>query len=203
MKFGKKNIVILISLLTVLFVFLAILANSFMNKDSKLNFLSYKFFIASADETESNTNKGDLVIVKQIENSEIKNDDNIVYKLDNDIVIKKVENISNNDGKTNLTFYGVNGVSNNNDINIMGKMINKIAGVGNLAMLIQTPTGTILLLSMLICIILIVKKIYNRNSLDETLDESDNNDNNDSSKSTENVIESINNASEIDGKEVH
>lgn len=199
MKFGKKNIVILISLLTVLFVFLAILANSFMNKDSKLNFLSYKFFIASADETESNINKGDLVIVKQIENSEIKNDDNIVYKLDNDIVIKKVKNISNNDGKTNLTFYGVNGVSNNNDINIMGKMINKIAGVGNLAMLIQTPTGTILLLSMLICIILIVKKIYNRNSLDE----SDNNDNNDSSKSTENVIESINNASEIDGKEVH
>ena len=33
MKFGKKNIVILISLLTVLFVFLAILANSFMNKE--------------------------------------------------------------------------------------------------------------------------------------------------------------------------
>lgn len=147
-----------------LFVYLTIVINSFMN-GGKIGFFSTRFYIMTSDSIEANINKGDLVFAKSIKIENIKPDDDIIYKKeDNELIVKKVKSIEG----SNITFYiqdeGLNKETNGSKektTQIIGKVTGKIKGIGNVALFIQSPLGTLNMIVVAGCVLIIIKKLNN------------------------------------------
>ena len=85
--------------------------------------------------------------------------------------ITNVTESKNNQGESTYFVKATNMTTNENlnDVEILGKVITRIRGIGNIAMFIQSPLGTLNLLFITICIIILIKKIVENNE-DETID---------------------------------
>lgn len=154
-----RNICIVLMVL-VLFIYTTIFVNSCMN-NNKIGLFSIKLYIMSSDSEESNINSGDLVIAKNIRVEEIKKDDIIIFKKDNQMLVKKVTEVNNSNGKLNF-FVQEDEITSNEkleDVEIIGKIISNIKGVGNVALFMKSPLGIINILLIIICIFIIVKKL--------------------------------------------
>ena len=158
-----QNICIVL-LSIILFVYLAIGFNSMMNGD-KMGFFNLRFYIMSSDSAEAGTSTGDLIIAKSIKMNNIKENDDIIYTLDDKMYVKKVIGTENNNGNVNIFVENDNIILNDSVQNakISGKVIGKIRGVGNIALFIQSPMGTVNMLLIAICIFIIINKIIKNN----------------------------------------
>ena len=132
----------------------------------------------SDNSEESNTTTGDLVIARKTKPNKIKANDNIIFKKDNSMYITNVTESKNNQGESTYFVKATNMTTNENlnDVEILGKVITRIRGIGNIAMFIQSPLGTLNLLFITICIIILIKKIVENNE-DETIDSDINSEN--------------------------
>ena len=158
---NKKVRNICIALLFImLFIYLVICVNSIMNHN-KIGAFAYKFYIMSSDSSESNANSGDLIIAKSVKPEDIKENDSIIYKRNDSMVVKKVIGTDNENGNTNIYIENDNVILNESIQNaqIMGKVVHTIKGFGNVALVIQSPLGTINILLIALCVFIIIKKI--------------------------------------------
>ena len=78
-----------------------------------------------------------------------------------DMVVKKVIGTDNENGNTNIYIENDNVILNESIQNaqIMGKVVHTIKGFGNVALVIQSPLGTINILLIALCVFIIIKKI--------------------------------------------
>lgn len=185
-----KDICIVI-LSIILFVYLVLGINSMIHGD-KMGFFNLRFYIMSSNSTETNSSLGDLVVAKKTNISKIKKDDDIIYKRNNRMYVKKVIRTDSDNGG-NIYIENDNVISNETvkDVEIMGKVLFKVGGFGNIAMFIQSPIGALNMAMIAVCIFLIIKKMT-RNSQDSNGDDDDNNE-----KSTEERVIKNKNKDEI------
>lgn len=158
---GKKirNITIAV-LCMVLFIYLTIIIGSAMT-GRKVGLFSLKFYIMSSDSADSNISSGDLVVGKNIKTEDIKAGDDIIYKRNNGMIVKKITSVKNNNGNVSLYIENddvVSGESRQN-MQIEGKVLFKISGFGNFALFIQSPMGALNILIIIICVFFLVRKI--------------------------------------------
>ena len=161
----KTICIVLLSL--ILFVYLTIGINSIMH-GGKMGFFSLRFYIVSSDSYETNNSTGDSVVARSIKMTKIKENDNIIYKRNNTMAIKKVIKTENDNGKVNFVVENDRLLSNEKIENaeVMGKVLFTIKGAGNIALFIQSPLGTLNLILIALCIFIIIKKIINGNQED-------------------------------------
>ncbi len=173
MKNRRIREVSIVLLCCILFVYLAIGVNSIVNKN-RLGLLSLRFYVMTSDSVESNIHSGDLVIAKNVDVEKIENNNIIIYKKDNEMFMKKVIRVNNEDGNVDLYIENDNVLSNGKleNTKIVGKVLYTIKGLGNVALFIQSPLGTLNVLTIVICICILISKIsrnYTQNSIEEEI----------------------------------
>lgn len=156
----KLRNIFIIALCIILFVYLSICINSYIN-GNKIGIFSFRFYIMSSNSSESGVNSGDLVIAKNIKIEDIKENDDIIYKRNDSLVVKKIKIVENNNGHINFYIQDDEVINNEKVENaqIVGKVVFKINGFGNFALFAQSPLGTCSILAIAICIFIIINKI--------------------------------------------
>ena len=147
-----------------------------ISSGGKMGFYTLRFFIMSSDSAETSTNDGDLIVANKMRVSKLKENDVIIYKLNNRYVIKKIEKFEKEDNNRDISIYVKKSVkdSENDEYekvdnkDIAGKELFKIKGVGNVALFIKSPMGALNLLVILLCTYIILKKIAEKNKEQES-----------------------------------
>ena len=119
------------------------------------------FYIMSSDSTEAGIHTGDLVIAKSIDVKDFKENDNIIYERNGEMIVKKIIRVEKNSKKANIYIENDNLIINEKqkDARVEGKIVHVIRGFGNVALFIQSPIGTLDVLAIAVCIFIIIKKI--------------------------------------------
>lgn len=162
-------VVMVICLVFVIFVSGVILVDSFVHKEKIPSFFGWKPFIVLSGSMGTEIMTGDLVIVKEIDTKELKENDIIAFKTSNENVIthRIVEKVITEDGTIR---YKTKGDKNNiedpdyvleNQIEGIYKF--RIAGLGNLAISMQKPIGMIVTISIPLIFLLIIQIVDSRN----------------------------------------
>lgn len=161
-KVERAKTICIFLLLIILFVFLTIGVNNLAH-GQKMGFFSLRFFIMSTDSTETNSSTGDLIVGRKVRVSRIKENDDIIYKRNNKMMLKKVIKVNDENGKPDIHVENDKNLSNEKVENaeVMAKVLFKIKGVGNVAMFIQSPLGMFNMLLIILCVFVIVGKIIN------------------------------------------
>ena len=115
MKSRNVKIVCISMLSLILFVYLTISINSYMN-GNKIGFFSLRFYVMSSDLKGGEINKGDLVLAKSIATKDIKAGDKIIYKNDDEMLVKKINSVSKNGENVNLVDDDENGSGSENSV---------------------------------------------------------------------------------------
>lgn len=187
----KTICIILLSI--ILFIYLTIGIFN-MSKGGKMGFFSLRFYVMASDSSEASTTAGDLVIANKTNVKRLKENDDIICQKNNTLIIKKISKNENKDGNVNIYIEDGKNSSNQKIENsqIMGKVLCRVKGIGNFAMFIQSPLGTVNLILIILCIFILIKKIINSNN---TVDD-DNNDGNDNDNNSANNEKEVNQNSE-------
>jgi len=170
MKKLKKiiSIVVLIILLPILFVNGVILINSYIHPDEIPSFFGWKPFIVLSGSMETEIFAGDLVIVKEIDTNEIKENDIIAFKQGDIVITHRVIEIIEEDGVTKFKTKGDNNNTEDNGYisqeQVEGLYQFKISRLGNLAMFTQTPTGMVVCLSIPLGLLVIIQMVDSCNN---------------------------------------
>lgn len=163
-KIERAKTICIIILSIILFVFLTIGINN-MTHGGKMGFFTLRFFIMSTDSSETSSSAGDLVVANKTKAAKIKENDIIIYKRNNVLAIKKVISMEDENGKTNLHIENDKMLTNEKieDVEIMGKVLFTVKGIGNVAMFIQSPLGMLNIFLLICCIFIIISKMINGN----------------------------------------
>ena len=172
-KFKKiVSIIILIIILPILFVNVVILVDSVVNPNEIPGFFGYKPFIVLSGSMKPEINSGDLVLTKEIEPEKLEKGDIISFREGEIVVTHRIVDIVDEKDEKGFITKGDNNESKDLKIvpfeNVEGIYLNKISGLGNVAMFIQTPTGIIISLSIPLAILICINLMQaNSNRLDE------------------------------------
>ncbi len=142
-----KDIIIAV-LLIIIFIYFILGINS-MSHGNKMGFFNLRFYIMSSDSNEVNTNTGDLIVATKIKKAKIKENDSVIYKKNNKLYIEEAKD------------------NNIQEQEIMGKLLFRIKGLGNIALFMKTPLGIINILMIFVCVIIIVRKIAQNKNINE------------------------------------
>lgn len=143
-SFGKILSWIFISILVFIVIIIGIVFIQTKLKPDKVpSIFGYKPFIVLSGSMETEIYKGDLVVVKNVDENELKKDDIIAFRDKEDYVVthRIVEVI--NDGEVKFVTKGDN--NNISDVgyvtldNIEGVYVFKLSGVGNILLILQKP----------------------------------------------------------------
>lgn len=147
-------------LIPALLINLYIIYQAKTNKDEVPSILGYKPFIVLSGSMETEIHRGDLIIVKEIEPSELVLEDVIAFR-DNEetITTHRIIEIVERDG---ITYFITKGDNNNSqDQNLVefedveGIYVGRIPGVGNIMNSLSEPT-TVIILGLGITVIFII-----------------------------------------------
>lgn len=166
------SIIILIIILPILFVNVVILVDSVVHPNEVPGFFGYKPFIVLSGSMKKEINSGDLVLTKEIDPTTLKKGDIISFREGEIVVTHRIVDIVEKDGEKGFVTKGDNNEANDLNIvkfeNVEGIYLNKISGLGNVAMFIQTPTGIIISLSIPLAILICINLMQaNSNKNDE------------------------------------
>ena len=181
MKIVKKilTIVIMIILFSILFISGVILINSYIKPDEIPSFFGWKPFIVLSGSMETQIMTGDVVVVKEIDTKELKENDIVAFKDTDNIVIthRIIEIIKDENGNIE---YKTKGDNNNDEDNgyvkteqIEGIYKFRIGKLGNLALFVQTPVGMIICISIPLIMLLLLqwKESLNNNKMKNDIEE--------------------------------
>ncbi len=150
------GIILCIILIPILVINITLIVKSYTNKDEVPKIGGFCPLIVLTGSMEPEISSGDLIIVKQIDGADVKENDVIAF-FDPDgngqsILTHRVVGITEKDGQT--AFY-TKGDANNTDDRLpvtadklVGSYKFRIRGMGNVAMFMQTTTGLI------VCVVL-------------------------------------------------
>ena len=181
MKIVKKiiTIIIMVILCSILFISGVILINSYIKPDEIPSFFGWKPFIVLSGSMETQIMTGDVVVVKEIDAKELKENDIVAFKDTDNIVIthRIIETIKDENGNTE---YKTKGDNNNDEDNgyvkpeqIEGIYKFRIGKLGNLALFVQTPVGMIICISIPLLMLLLLqwKESLNNNKMKNDIQE--------------------------------
>lgn len=165
MKILKKvlTIIVMIILCGILFTSGVILVNSYIRPNEVPSFFGWKPFIVLSGSMETQIMTGDIAVVKEINTNELKENDIIAFKDNEDIVIthRIVEIVREDDGKAK---YKTKGDNNNIEDDgyvypdqVEGIYKFRVGKLGNLAIFIQTPVGMVVSISIPLIMLLLIQ----------------------------------------------
>lgn len=165
MKTLKKilTIIVMIILCGILFASGVILVNSYIKPNEVPSFFGWKPFIVLSGSMETQIMTGDIAVVKEIDTNNLKENDIIAFKDNEDIVIthRIVEIIREDDGKVK---YKTKGDNNNieDDGYVYPEQVEgiykfRVGKLGNLALFIQTPVGMVVCISIPLIMLLLIQ----------------------------------------------
>ncbi len=139
------SILLCVILIPILVINLTLIVKSFVSPDKVPNFMGYKPFIVLSGSMEPVFASGDLVLVKEVPSDRLKEGDIIAFREGNAVVTHRILTIAEEDGTRRYVTKG----DNNNvedsiaitDEMIEGVYLQKVDGLGNAAMFMQTPLG--------------------------------------------------------------
>ena len=170
MKKAKKiiAIAILVIILPILFISVVILISSYANKDKVPSFFGYKPFIVLSGSMETEIYSGDVVVVKEVDTSTLKENDIIAYKVDNNVIVHRIVSIEVEDGETKYITKGDNNNANDNNYvlpsQVEGIYDFRLKGIGNVAIFLQTPGGIIVGLAIPVLLLILLQTIDSKNN---------------------------------------
>ena len=167
MKTLKKilTIIVMIILCGILFASGVILVNSYIKPNEVPSFFGWKPFIVLSGSMETQIMTGDIAVVKEIDTNNLKENDIIAFKDNEDIVIthRIVEILREDDGKVK---YKTKGDNNNTEDDgyvyqeqVEGIYKFRVGKLGNLALFIQTPVGMVVCISIPLIMLLLIQWI--------------------------------------------
>lgn len=172
----KTVCIIILSLLIVINLIIGMIS---MKNGGKFGFYNLRFFIMSYDSDETNTNSGDLVVATKTRAQNLHEDDTIIYKKNNSMIIKKIERVEKDNKEINVYVANVKNSEEGNtekeyekvdNKQIMGRFMFKNRGMGNMAVFIQSPLGKINLVLIVFCIFIIAKKMIEKSAENNNMD---------------------------------
>lgn len=170
-----SNIALIIGcliLIPMLIINLYIIYQAKTNKDEVPNILGYKPFIVLSGSMETQIHRGDLILVKEIDPSELEFGDIIAFKdAENTITTHRIIEIVEKDGVTYFITKGDNNDSQDQNLvefeDVEGIYAGRIPNVGSIMNSLAEPT-TILILGLGITVIFIIGySISNKKLKDE------------------------------------
>lgn len=115
---------------------------------------------------ETDIKPGDLVVVRECDNENLKEDDIIAFKLDDIVITHRIIEVIEENG---MVKYVTKGDNNNTEDSgyvlpeqVEGIYQFRLEGVGNLAMFIQTPGGMLVSISIPLILLILIQKIESR-----------------------------------------
>jgi signal peptidase len=165
MKIVKKILttIILIILLCILFVSGVIIVNSYVHPNEVPSFFGWKPFIVLSGSMEKEILTGDMVIVKEVDTSTLKEGDIIAFKSDDIVITHRILRIENVDGEVRYITKGDNNNTEDTSYvlpkNVEGLYKFRIGRLGNLAMFMQTPTGMVVCISIPLIMLILIQAI--------------------------------------------
>lgn len=181
MKIVKKiiTIIIMVLLCSILFISGVILINSYIKPDEIPSFFGWKPFIVLSGSMETQIMTGDVVVVKEIDAKELKENDIVAFKdTDNIVITHRIIEIIKDENEN--TEYKTKGDNNNDEDNgyvkpeqIEGIYKFRIGKLGNLALFVQTPVGMIICISIPLLMLLLLqwKESLNNNKMKNDIQE--------------------------------
>lgn len=153
MKIVKKilNILVIIILVGIVILSGIVFINSKKNPNEIPSIFGYKPFVVLSGSMETEIYKGDLVIVKKIDAKDLKENDIIAFRDDENYVVthRIVEKTENNGNIQFITKGDNNNIKDDGYVvasQIEGIYKFKIAGLGNVVMFMQRPSTLIITL---------------------------------------------------------
>ena len=145
-----------ISILVILAtIFAYIFIQTKVNPDKVPSLFGYKPFIVLSGSMETEIYKGDLVIVKDINPSDLKENDIIAFREDKKhVVTHRIIEVSNESGETKFITKGDNNNTKDDGSvkfdQVEGKYLFKIKGFGNVLLVLQRPFTLITILGLIL-----------------------------------------------------
>lgn len=164
------NILILIILIPILTISVILIVKSCIDKDNVPSICGYSPLIVLSGSMETEIYTGDLIIVKKVEASSLKQGDVIAFYTDDTkktVVTHRIVEIANKN--ENIKFITKGDNNNTKDSGtvdsslVVGKYQNiRFERLGNVAMFLQTPIGMCIMISIPIFIFIIAQHVQNR-----------------------------------------
>ena len=169
------NIIILIIVIPILTISLILIVKSYIDKDHVPSILGYSPLIVLSGSMETEIYTGDLIIVKQVPLSELKERDIIAFYTNNNkeiIVTHRIVEVIQEYGTTKFITKGDNNdTRDSGEVNsnlVVGKYENiRFKGLGNTAIFLQTPTGMCMIISIPVLILIIDQYLQNKRNKKE------------------------------------
>lgn len=158
-KILKGLLIAILSIVLIVNVYIMIQAKT--NPKSVPSLFGYKPFIVLSGSMETEIFVGDLVIVKEVDSSSLKENDIIAFRdSENLVTTHRIVNIINSDGEVCFETKGDNNNTKDKGIvcssSVEGKYQSRIPKIGNAILFIQEPLGfTVMMLSIFIVCIFI------------------------------------------------
>ena len=154
----KYIIITILSIILIINIFLII--QSKVHKNKVPSIFGYKAFIVLSDSMETEISQGDLVITKNVEGKDLKENDIIAFRhTDEYAVTHRIINVIETEDDVCFETKGDN--NNTKDLNqicsskIEGKYIKKIPKLGSVLLFFQQPYGIAILILILILVLLL------------------------------------------------
>ncbi len=149
------TILFLMIVIPLVIIFGTIMIKAKLHPNKIPDFMGYKPLIVLSSSMKDEIRAGDLVIVKMVDSSTLKEKDIIAYRnSDNTATLHRIIDIKTENGVIKYVTKGDNSPSVDSEIvtskNIEGLFLFKISGMGNILMFLQTPIGLLV-----VCIIII------------------------------------------------
>lgn len=139
----------LILIIPILIINLTIIIKGKINPNKIPDFMGYKPFVVLSGSMETKIKIGDLVIVKDTDYREIKENDIIAFRQDNVVITHRVVNVNNDNGKISFKTKGDNNNVQDDFIvkssDLEGKYVLRVAKLGNYFMFLSKPLGMIVI----------------------------------------------------------
>ncbi len=155
------KILLCIVVLPIVLCSLIVLVKGIAFPDKIPDVFGYKPLMVVSHSMEDYINKGDLVIVKMVDKSNLQKQDIIAYRLEgqNFVVTHRINDIKEVDGEIKYQTKGDNNSTPDGDLikfsEVEGKYVTKIPKLGNFLLFMQDPKGLVIMLLVVLVIGLI------------------------------------------------
>lgn len=164
----KINILMYIILIPILIYNISLIIQSLIKTSETPNFLGIKTYVIISGSMEPSLQIGDIVIVKKVDQNELKKGDIISFRQGQSVITHRINEVIEENEKVE---YKTKGDNNNAEDNgsvsyeiIEGKVIKHISGIGKIAIALQNK-GMIIFIILLLYIYILYSGAIKRKKL--------------------------------------
>lgn len=164
------GVILCMVFIPLLVINVTLIVKSYTSPDTVPDFMGYKPFIVLSGSMEPTIMTGDMVFVKETDASMLQKGDVVAYRSGESVITHRIMEVVDENGETRYVTQGdANNAADEAKISasdVEGIYISRIAGLGNLAIFMQTTTGMILFV---VCplILFVVYDIFRRKVRDK------------------------------------